>query len=136
MNEPERNAPQPSAASSLHDEHALLQREVRRRVEPVLEEADAGRWPQAELVRLVDYLQQEVLRQIADEEWLLFRVIHDPSADLARLRRDHLELRLTVDALTQAAAGPDLAPTQLTRVVRDLLDQLDAHLTAEHSEPG
>jgi uncharacterized protein (DUF2249 family) len=121
--------------STLRQEHALLMREVNTRAEMVLREADEGRWPQSELRELLNYLHLEVLRQVTDTEWLLFRTAHRAPDELARLRRDHLELRLAIDVLTQAAAtggsadGP--SPPQLAAATRDLLAQLDAHLTAE-----
>ena len=123
------------AVSTLREEHALLMRELTTRAELVLREADEGRWPQSELRELLNYLHLEVLRQVTDTEWLLFRAAHRAPDDLARLRRDHLELRLAIDVLTQAAAtggsadGP--SPPQLAAATRDLLAQLDAHLTAE-----
>jgi uncharacterized protein (DUF2249 family) len=123
------------APSTLREEHALLMREVTTRAEMVLREADKGRWPQPELQELLNYLHLEVLRQVADTEWLLFRAAHRSPDELARLRRDHLELRLAIDVLTQAAAtgggadGP--SPPQLAAATRDLLAQLDGHLAAE-----
>jgi uncharacterized protein (DUF2249 family) len=134
---PTSTAPAPPSATSLSDEHALLRREVTARAELVLREADEGRWPATELTALVDYLHLEVLRQIVDEEWLLFRNSrHAPDA-LARLRGDHLELRLSIDTLTQAAAARDvLRPAQLAVAVRDLLTQIDTHLVAEEKILG
>jgi uncharacterized protein (DUF2249 family) len=123
------------AVSTLREEHALLMRELTTRAEKVLREADEGRWPQSELRELLNYLHLEVLRQVTDTEWLLFRTAHRAPDELARLRRDHLELRLAIDVLTQAAAtggspnGP--SPAQLAAATRDLLAQLDGHLAAE-----
>ena len=117
---------------SLPDEHAVLRHEVTTRAERVLREADEGRWPAGELTALVDYLHLEVLRQIVDEEWLLFRAARQTADELARLRADHLELRLTIEELAQAAAGsPILRPGQLSATVRDLMAELEAHLAAE-----
>ena len=119
-------------AASLADEHALLRREVHSRAEPVLRAAEQGSWPAPELTALVNYLQLEVLRQLADEEWLLFRNAHTASQELAALRRDHLELRLAIDRLTEAAtARSSFTYDQLAAATRDLLDQLEAHLAAE-----
>jgi uncharacterized protein (DUF2249 family) len=123
------------AVSTLREEHALLMRELTTRAEMVLREADEGRWPQAELQELLNYLHLEVLRQVSDAEWLLFRAAHRAPDKLALLRRDHLELRLAIDVLTQAAAtgggadGP--SPAQLAAATRDLLAQLEGHLAAE-----
>lgn len=54
--------------------------------------------------------------------------------DLARLRRDHLELRLAIEVLAQAAAGGStLTPQQVAAYTRDLLTQLQTHLAAEEA---
>jgi uncharacterized protein (DUF2249 family) len=125
----------PGAPSSLRDEHELLMHEVNSRAEMVLREADEGRWPEHQLRELLNYLHLEVLRQVTDSEWLLFRTAYQAPDELARLRRDHLELRLAIDALTQAAAtggGADSpSPQQLAAATRDLLAQLEGHLSAE-----
>jgi uncharacterized protein (DUF2249 family) len=121
--------------ATLQDEHALLMREVTLRAQAVTSIADEGRWPQAELRELLNYLHLEVLRQLVDEEWLLFRGVRQAPDQLARLRRDHLELRLAIEVLDQAAgtAGgtQGLSPQQLSAITRDLLAQLDRHLADE-----
>lgn len=122
------------AASTLSDEHALLLREVSARAEALLREADAGRWPEQQLRSLVNYLHLEVLQQVVDEEWLLYRSAYHAPDDLARLRRDHLELRLAIEVLARAAAGGDtLSPQQLATTTRDLLTQLKGHLDDEEA---
>lgn len=122
-------------AASLAAEHAVLQEAVHARAGPVVRAAEAGSWPGTELSELVNYLQLEVLRQIADEEWLLFRNARQASDELAALRRDHLELRLTVERLTEAAtARATFTAAQLAAATRDLLEQLDAHLRAEEQQ--
>jgi hypothetical protein len=45
----------------------------------------------------------EVLRQTADEEWLLFSA-YDAPPGLARLSRDHVRLRAKIDVLACSAA--------------------------------
>jgi uncharacterized protein (DUF2249 family) len=138
---PARVQPEPAATAStdsrstLREEHALLMREVTARAEMVLREADEGRWPDAPLRELLNYLHLEVLRQITDTEWLLFRTAHQAPDELARLRHDHLELRLAIDALTQAAALADStagpSPLGVAAATRDLLAQLEGHFSAE-----
>ena len=124
-----------NVAASLAEEHTRMRRAVYARAELVLHAADAGSWPAAELTELVNYLQLEVLRQIADEEWLLFRNVRSASDELAALRRDHLELRLSVDLLTGAAtARATFTEAQLAAATRDLLAQLDEHLRAEEQQ--
>ena len=106
--------------ASLSDEHAVLRREVTSRADRVLREADEGRWPVEELAALMDYLHLEVLRQVVDEEWLLFRTARHTADDMARLRADHLELRLTIEELPPATlAGPDGTIRRLGRRARD-----------------
>jgi uncharacterized protein (DUF2249 family) len=80
----------------------------------------------------VDYLHLEVLQQVVDEEWLLFGSAYHAPEELARLRRDHLELRLAIDTLAQVAADRgDLRPRQLAAATQDLLARLGEHLAAE-----
>jgi len=122
----------PTAASTLRQEHALLTREISTRADAVLAVADEGRWPQQELHELVNYLQLEVLRQIVDEEWLLFRNAHRPPDELATLRAEHLQLRLSIETLTEAAQGAgDITRQQVAVTTRDLLTQLERHLGTE-----
>ena len=122
-------------ATSLAEEHEVVRQAVQARAELVIRAADGGTWPAAELTELVNYLQLEVLRQIADEEWLLFRTARTASGELAALRRDHLELRLSVDRLTEAAtARATFTAAQLAAATQDLLDQLDTHLRDEEQQ--
>ena len=131
----EHGASGDQVAASLVEEHAVLRQAVHARAEPVIRTAEAGTWPTTELTELVNYLQLEVLRQITDEEWLLFRNARQAADELAALRRDHLELRLTVDRMTEAAtARSTFTAAQLVAVTRDLLDQLEAHMNAEERQ--
>jgi uncharacterized protein (DUF2249 family) len=119
-------------AATLAEEHAQLLREVSARAEVLLRESAEDRWPILPLRELVDYLHLEVLQQVVDEEWLLFRAAYHAPDELARLRREHLELRLAIDALAQAAAGRgDLSPQQLAATTQDLLVRFEEHLSAE-----
>jgi uncharacterized protein (DUF2249 family) len=134
--EPENMEPgSAEPAPTLAQEHASLLSQVRRRADAVLAEADAGRWPDAELRELLNYLRLEVLRQVVDEEWLLFRAAHHAGEQLALLRREHLELRLAVDGLAridvERSAGAPISTAQLSAVTGDLLTQLETHLAAE-----
>lgn len=130
---PDSEASTAHAPATLSDEHALLIDEIAARVDATLREIDDGRWPEHELRELVNYLHLEVLRQIVDEEWLLFRTSRASPEGLDRLRRDHLELRLTIDLLTQAALSRGLSPTQLAATTHHLLSQLTDHMAAEES---
>jgi uncharacterized protein (DUF2249 family) len=128
-----RTSPHPY--STLPEEHAVLRRNVATRATAVLTESEAGRWPQSELEELLNYLRLEVLRQVADEEWLLFRAAHHTPDELALLRREHLELHLAVEELAEAAAtrgkAGDWAPQRLTATTRDLGAQMERHLADE-----
>ncbi len=96
----------------MAEEHAQLLNEVSARAELLLLEVDEDRWPILPLRVLIDYLHVEVLQQVVEEEWLLFRSAHHAPEELAGLRRSHLELRLAIDVLAQAAAGAgDLSPS-------------------------
>ena len=124
----------PDVAESLADEHRLLLTEISRRADAVLGQVAAGAPVTAGLRALVDYLHLEVLRQIADEEWLLYRAARHATAELDRLRHDHLDLRLTVDRLTQAATDPTaLTSAGLTATVHDLLHRVKEHLGDEEA---
>jgi len=71
-----------------------------------------------------------VLRQVTDEEWLLFRTYHHDPQDLTPLRQEHLKLRGAIEALT--AASPDAqSPQQLAAAVRELLTALARHVVEE-----
>jgi uncharacterized protein (DUF2249 family) len=115
----------------LSDEHALLITKITGRIDATRRAIEDTRWPDNELRELVNYLHLEVLRQIVDEEWLLFRTSRSEPEGLDRLRRDHLDLRLTVDLLTQAATSRALSPTQVVATMDDLVSQLTEHMANE-----
>jgi uncharacterized protein (DUF2249 family) len=121
-----------ATAASLAGEHSVLRREVTTRAEPVLREADAGHWPARELRAFVDYLQLEVLRQVSDEDYLIYRATRQAGDQFARLRGQHLELRLSIDDLTQAAVSRgERTSAHLAAHIRELVSQLESHLDAE-----
>lgn len=128
MTTPSPSRPQPT----LVGEHALLLNAVTARANDVLGETDQDRWPVTALYQLLDYLHLEVLRQIVDEEWLLFRNSHHAPEQLANLREDHLELRRLIDDLNQAATDEaNRSPQRLATITRELLAKLHAHIAAE-----
>lgn len=130
----ELDPPRTAAAgdpTTLTAEHALLLDEVARRIDAVLRETRRERWPVAELDRLLDYLHLELLRQVADEEWLLFRRLHRDPAGLARLRAEHLELRRQVELLTGAARARHRSPRRLSEMADRLLVTLRTHFDDE-----
>lgn len=122
------------AARTLSAEHAGLLREVRARCAAVIAASTEDHWPAKELHRLLDYLHIEVLQQVANEEWLLFRNWHHQPQALHPLRADHLNLRLAIEALTDAATDRQLLTGgQLTDAVTAFQAALQAHFTAEQS---
>jgi uncharacterized protein (DUF2249 family)/ElaB/YqjD/DUF883 family membrane-anchored ribosome-binding protein len=126
-----------SAPSTLTGEHALLLDEVTARAADLLAEADQDRWPQGELQYLLDYLHLEVLRQVVDEEWLLFRNAHNDSQKVSQLRQDHQELRRVIEGLANSAASAgQQSPHQLAATIRDLLTKLRTHIGAEEQALG
>ena len=82
---------------TLAEEHVLLLWQVTARAEELLTAAADGRWPGAELAALAGYAQAEVLRQISDEETLLFPAA--PVRQAAALARDHARLRSAAELL-------------------------------------
>jgi hypothetical protein len=118
---------------TLAEEHVLLLRQVAARApEERLTAAADGRWPGVELAALAGYAQAEVLRQISDEERLLFPAA--PVRQAAALARDHTRLRSAAELLARAAAGEQPMPAaQVGAVVRDLATQLERHLSAEEN---
>lgn len=136
--QPASAAPTPSLSpATLPEEHEVLHRHVLHRATALLAETDAGRWPSAELGELLNYLRLEVLRQVADEEWLLFRHAHQSPDGLALLRREHLELHLAVEELAEAAstggAGDGWSPERLARTTRDICSTLERHFPDEEA---
>lgn len=135
--EDDAQLPAESTPSTLPAEHDLLLAAVTARSADLLAEADQGRWPHRELQQLLDYLHLEVLRQVVDEEWLLFRDSHHDPQSLNQLRRDHQKLRRLIEDLVDAAARVDQrSPTQLASTTRDLLENLRTHLDAEEKVFG
>lgn len=126
---PDRDRP-----ATLPAEHSQLMTDVTTRAETVLKASDNEQMPRAELYQLVDYLHVELLRQVVDEEWLLFRnAPHDVDA-LNTLRRQHLGLREDIDALTATLRAPEPAsPAEIAAMVRRLLETLQTHLSTEET---
>lgn len=118
---------------TLAEEHALVLWQVRTSAEKLLTEAEHGRWPGAELTTLAGYARAEVLRQVSDEEALLFPAVPAPAA--ARLARDHVRLREAAELLARAASGEQLmSSAQLAATVRDFVTQLERHLQIEDNQ--
>lgn len=120
------------APLTLGEEHVLLLWEVMARAEEVLTTAADGRWPGAELTALAGYARAEVLRQVSDEETLLFSAA--PARQVAGLARDHARLRSAIDVLDRAAAGEQpMSPGRVAATARDFATQLGRHLQAEEN---
>lgn len=135
----QRQSPQPptpwrdDAPLTLTEEHTLLVGQIAMRAEDLLAVAAEDRWPGQELQALLGYLRAEVMRQISDEELLLFPA-RPSSPGFVRLGRDHLRLRHCIEALTEAAAAePRWSLARLATTTRDLLTLLERHLAAEEA---
>jgi uncharacterized protein (DUF2249 family) len=123
-----------SNAGTLSAEHAGLLREVSVRADAVTAAVNEDHWPTRELHRLLDYLHVEVLRQVVDEEWLLFRHRHHAPDTLLRLQAEHLALRRAIEELTDGATGASqFTIGQLTAAITGLLRALDEHFRTEQA---
>jgi uncharacterized protein (DUF2249 family) len=119
--------------TTLTTEHAHLLIQITDRARGVLQVASQDRWPSRELRALARYLRAELIRQVADEERLLFPA-HEATPELSRLARDHARLRACVDTIAAAALGRGTRlPAQIATTVRDLLTQLHNHLASEQA---
>jgi uncharacterized protein (DUF2249 family) len=115
---------------TLTEEHMLLLRQVTASAEKLLTAIDRDRWPDAELAALAGYARAEVLRQVSDEEVLLFPAA--TAQTTAGLAKDHARLRAAAELLTRAAAGEQpMSLVQLAAAVRDFVTQLERHLRNE-----
>lgn len=121
-----------SRVPRLADEHAQLLQQVAVRAEALIAAAGEARWPSRELEALLGYLRAEILRQVTDEEMLLFPA-RGATTGLDRLGRDHARLRAGVEALERAAGDGKRSPAILVTAVRDFLRQLEDHLVAEEA---
>lgn len=119
-----------SGTGTLAGEHSLLLRGVRRRAASVSALIETRSWPHAELCTLTGFLRTAVLRQVADEEALLYP--HGASAPVAELTADHVRLQTLTEELDQAAPtrGP-VAP--LRELIDELLRVLERHLVQEQA---
>lgn len=116
---------------TLAGEHALLMRDVLRRVAPVLALIDARAWPNAEVGTLTNFLRTAVLRQASDEEVLLFPA-DSSQAPFAELSADHVRLHTLTARLDRARVTPCPLP-ELRALLDDLLAILERHLVDERT---
>ena len=115
---------------TLAEEHVLLLWQVTASAEKLLGTAERGQWPGAELAALAGYARAEVVRQVSDEEALLFPAV--PAQVVAGLARDHVRLRAAAELLARAAAGEQpMSLAQLAAAVRGFITQLERHLRNE-----
>jgi uncharacterized protein (DUF2249 family) len=132
------SSPQPAGVAlasqppGLADEHGQLLRQVAARAEDLMAAAARGRWPARELDTLLGYLRAEILRQVTDEEILLFPACGAPPG-VDRLARDHARLRAGIEVLELVAGDGRRSPMMLASAVRDLLRQFEAHLATEEA---
>lgn len=128
-NRPDVNGQEPEART-LAGEHALLLREVRRQAGPVLALAAAGSWPDAELGALTGLLRSSVLRQVSDEEVLLYP--DGTSVPFAELSAEHVRLYELTEQLDRADAT-SCTLSKLRWLVDELLGALNQHLIHEQA---
>jgi hypothetical protein len=116
---------------TLAGEHALLWRGVALRAASVSALLDARVWPHDELGALTTFLRATVLRQVSDEEVLLYP--RDATAPpFAELSTDHVRLRTLTARLERAHALP-CPPVQLRALIGELLTSLRRHLLEEQA---
>jgi len=120
--EPDRHA--------LAGEHALLLRDLRRRVDPVLALIAAQVWPHAELRTLIRFVRTDVLRQTTDEEVLLYP--NGAAPPLAELSAEHARLHALTDHLALADAAA-CSLVELGRLITRLVQLFEHHLVAEQA---
>ena len=117
---------------TLAEEHVLLLWQVTARAEELMAAIADGGWPGAELAALAGYAQAEVLRQVSDEESLLFPAV--PAREVAGLAGDHARLRSAADLLARAAAGEEpMSGGQVAAAACDFVTQLERHLHSEEN---
>lgn len=133
---PRRAGSSPANRSqNLTEEHGQLLRQVAVRAEELMAAVRAGHWPALELEALLGYFRAEIIRQVADEETLLFSACSDASG-LGRLARDHARLRVGVETLEFVARDGGESLLTLATRVRDLVSQLEFHLATEEAVLG
>lgn len=117
---------------TLAEEHVLLLWQVTARADELMAAIADGGWPGTELAALAGYARAEVLRQVSDEETLLFPAV--PAREVAGLASDHAQLRSAADLLARAAAGEKLlSPAQVAAAACDFVTQLERHLQSEEN---
>ncbi len=121
-----------SQPPGLAEEHDQLLCQVAARVEDLMAAVAGDRWPARELDALVGYLRTEILRQVTEEELLLFPACGAPPGR-AHLTREHARLRAGIEVLELAAGNGGRSPAMLAGAVSDLLRQLEAHLAGEEA---
>lgn len=125
----------PAPMHRLADEHTVLQREVERRGQRVLDVLGEGRWPAEEVQGLLGYLRYEVLDQAVNEERLLYPLTEEGFADprIQQLVDDHVQLRDMADRLAELVDGTDgeRDAERLTGTMQELRERLDRHLRNE-----
>jgi len=115
---------------TLAEEHVQLLRQVAARAEELIAATADGGWPGTELAALAGYARAEVLRQVSDEEALLFPAV--PAREVAGLASDHVRLRSAADVLARAAAGEmPMSAGRVTAAARDFVTLLERHLQSE-----
>lgn len=129
---PTTHAPEIESANlTLGDEHEALLDGVERRVAAVQALIAARTWPHGELATLTVFLRAALLRQVADEEHLLYP--HDATAEpFAELSEAHTQLYQLTHQLEEVRERHCPLP-RLRELLDDLLTTLRRHLTEEEA---
>ena len=117
--------------TTLADEHEDLLTGVQRRVDAVVAVIDARSWPHSELATLTGFLRATLLRQVSDEEHLLYP--HNATAaPFAELGAAHARLYELTHQLEEIRERGCPLP-QLRALVDELLATLRRHLAEEEA---
>lgn len=120
-----------STGVTLADEHEDLLCGVQRRASAVRALIDARAWPHSELATLTGFLRATLLRQLSDEEHLLYP--HDATAaPFAELSAAHAQLYDLTYQLEQAREQ-HWPLARVRELVDELLSRLRTHLAAEEA---
>lgn len=129
---PTTSAPEfESTHGTLADEHEDLLRGVERRASAVGALIAARTWPHGEIATLTRFLRATLLRQVADEEHLLYP--HDATAaPFAELSAAHVRL-FELTQLLEDVREQRCPLAQLRQLVDELVTTLRRHLTEEEA---
>ena len=120
-----------AAIPTLSDEHARLLREVLLRAAAVDTVIDGQTWPHRELAALTEFLRATLLRQMSDEESLLYPhdATHAPFAELSAGHARLYQLSQRLEEMRDSRCSLH----RLRVLLDDLITMLRMHLAAEQA---